>query len=137
MSIIKWLLSSSFVQSFANREVRHLATAASGFVLSWLVAHQSNQSDAASIAQGVFAIIVGGAGYGLSRLNGSNNETKVQVAAATGAVIDDKTANGLTKQGGDPAGAAALAKLAIAHADADAPTTKAALLADLAARGPK
>jgi uncharacterized protein YcfJ len=120
MSIVKWLLSSSMVQSFATREVRHLATAAAGAIASWLIAHQASQSDAANIAQAAGALIVGTAGYGLSLLNGSNNEARVQVAAQTGQVVP-----------------APQARAMLAQADAAAPQTKAALLADLEAGGPK
>lgn len=124
--VFRWLLGSQLVQSFASREVRHLATAASGFVLSWLVAHQANQSDAASIAQGIFAIIVGLAGYGLSRLNGADTETRVQAAAITGQVVNAPEARAVLAQA-----------TAVQKADANSPQTKASLLADLAAGGPK
>jgi hypothetical protein len=87
MKILDRLLSSSLVQSFATREVRHLATAASGAIASWLVAHNAAQSDAASIAQGVSALIIGAGGYGLSLLNASDAEARVQVAARTGQVV--------------------------------------------------
>jgi hypothetical protein len=137
MSFIKSLLSSSFVQSFATREVRHLATAAAGALGAWLATKGGDPTSATNVGTAVGALILAVFGYGLSWLNGQNAETRVQVAAATGTVISGKTANGLMQQGGDPAGAADLAKLAVAHADASAPTTKAALLADLAAGGPK
>lgn len=120
MSILKWLLSSSFVQSFATREVRHLATAAAGAIASWLVAHQASQGDAANIAEAVSALIIGAAGYGMSLLNGVNNEVRVQAAAATGQVVS-----------------APQARAILGHADDAAPKTKAALIADLEAGGPK
>jgi hypothetical protein len=120
MKILSWLFSSSFVQSFATKEVRHLATAAAGAIASWLVAHNANQSDAASIAQGVGAVIVGAGGYGLSLLNASNAEARVQVAAETGRVVS-----------------APVAQAILARADAAAPSAKAQLLVDLEAGGPK
>lgn len=120
MKILSWLLSSSFVQSFATREVRHLATAAAGAIASWLVAHNASQSDAASIAQGAGAIIIGASGYGLSLLNASNAEARVQVAAQTGEVVSAPAAQAI-----------------LARADAAAPSTKAQLIADLDAGGPK
>ena len=120
MSILKWLLSSSFMQSFATREVRHLATAAAGAIASWLVAHQASQSDAANIAEAVSALIIGLSGYGLSLLNGVNTEVRVKAAAATGQVVS-----------------APQARAIIAQADDAAPKTKTALIADLEAGGPK
>jgi len=120
MKILNWLLSSSFVQSFATKEVRHLATAAAGAIASWLVAHNATQSDAASIAEGISALIIGAGGYGLSLLNASNAEARVQVAAQTGQVVSAPKAQAI-----------------LAQADAAAPSTKAALLADLEAGGPK
>lgn len=120
MSFLKWLLSSSFVQSFATKEVRHLATAAAGALASWLIAHNADQSDATSIAEGVSAVIIGAAGYGLSLLNASNNEARVQVAAQTGLVVS-----------------APQAQAVLAKTDAAAPSTKAALIADLESGGPK
>jgi acyl-coenzyme A synthetase/AMP-(fatty) acid ligase len=120
MSILKWLLSRSFVQSFATKEVRHLATAAAGAIASWLVAHQASQSDAANIAQALSALIAGAAGYGLSLLNAASNEARVQAAAATGQVVS-----------------APQARAILAQSDAAAPTAKSALIADLEAGGPK
>ncbi|GEM_PF-3611673 len=120
MNILKWLLSSSFVQSFATREVRHMATAAAGAIASWLVAHQASQSDAASIAEAVSALIIGASGYGLSLLNGANNEVRVQAAAQTGQVVS-----------------APVARAILGRADDAAPKTKDALIADLEAGGPK
>jgi hypothetical protein len=120
MNILKWLLSSSFVQSFATREVRHLATAAAGAIASWLAAHNASQSDAASIAQGVSALIVGASGYGLSLLAGANNEARVQAAAQTGLVVS-----------------APQARAILDKADDAAPKAKDALIADLEAGGPK
>ena len=120
MSVLKWLLSSSFVQSFATREVRHLATAAAGAIASWLVAHSASQSDAASIAEAISALIIGASGYGMSLLNGANNEARVQAAAQTGQVVS-----------------APVARAILTQADDAAPKTKAALIADLEAGGPK
>lgn len=122
MSFVKWLLSSSFLQSIATKEVRHLATAAAGALASWLVAHSASQSDAANIAEAASALIAGAAGYGLSLLNASNTEARVQVAAQTGLVV---------------AAPQAQAILAQKEADADSPTTKSSLIADLEAGGPK
>jgi hypothetical protein len=120
MSFLRWLLSSSFVQSCATNEVRHLATAAAGALASWLIAHNASQSDAASIAQAVGALIVGIGGYGLSLLNASNNEARVQVAAQTGQVVTAPQAQAI-----------------LAKADQAAPSTKDALVAELEAGGPK
>jgi len=119
MNFIRMLLRSSFVQSFATKEVRHLATAASGAIASWLVAHSASQSDAANIAEAVAAFIVGAGGYGLSLLNASNNEARVQVAAQTGQVVSAPQAR------------------AILAADDAAPKTKDALIDDLMSGGPK
>ncbi|HEX4295599.1 MAG TPA: hypothetical protein VHZ29_15800 [Rhizomicrobium sp.] len=102
MKILERLLSSSFVQSFATREVRHLATAASGAIASWLVAHNATQSDAASIAQGVGALIIGAGGYGLSLLNASNAEARVQVAAQTGQVVSAPRAQTILAEAAPP-----------------------------------
>lgn len=122
MSFVKWLLSSSFVQSFATKEVRHLATAAAGALASWLAAHSASQSDAANIAEAVSALIVGAAGYGMSLLNASNSEARVQVAAKTGLVVPAPQAHAI---------------LAQKEADAGAPATKSELIADLEAGGPR
>jgi hypothetical protein len=120
MSVLKALLSSSFVQSFATKEVRHLATAAAGALASWLVAHQASQSDAANIAEGISALIVGAGGYGLSLLNASSTEARVQVAAQTGKVVSAPQAQAI-----------------LAKADAAGATAKAQLIVELEAGGPK
>lgn len=138
MGFIRWLLKSSFVQSFATKEVRHLATLAAGFVLAYLQAHNATQSDAASIAEGVSALIVGGAGYGLSVLNASGNASVAKVAAQTGLVVPKAQASALEQQGvgakaqlAVDAGQVAQVQKIINQADLTAPATKAALLADL------
>lgn len=100
MSLWKTLLGSSFVQSFATKEVRHLATAAAGALASWLVAHNAAQSDATSMAEGISALIIGAGGYGLSLLNASNSEARVQVAAQTGQVVSGAMAQAIVAQSG-------------------------------------
>lgn len=139
MEFVRWLLKSSFVQAFATKEVRHLATAAAGALASWLVAHGGQQSDVTSITEGLVAMIVGGAGYGMSMLNASGNAAVAKVAAQTGLVVPKAQANALVEQGVgakaqvavDTAKTAQVQKI-INQADLTAPSTKAALLADLA-----
>lgn len=119
MTLIRWLASTSFFQAFASKEFRHLATMAAGAIASWLVAHNATQSDAASVAEGVSALLVGGGGYALSLLNSSDTEKRVAVAAATGQVVTAPEA------------------VAVMRADATSPKSKDELLADLRAGGPK
>lgn len=142
MGFLKWLLKCSIVQAFETKEVRHLATMAAGFALSWLLAHHASQDDAANISQGLGALIVGGAGYIFSRINSSNNKAVVQVAAATGEVVKPAEAKALIAQGVTAQRAVDQAaenetQAAIDAADRAAPTDKASLIADLKAGGPK
>lgn len=142
MSFIHWLLRSSFVQAFFTKEVRHLATAAAGALASWLVAHGGQQSDVTNITEGLTALLVGAGGYGLSMMNASGNAAVASVAAQTGMVVPPAQAKTLMQQGVvaqakvDTAQVAAVQKV-IDLANTAAPTTKAALLADLATGGPK
>lgn len=136
MSFIKWLLSSSFVQAFATKEVRHLATALAGALTSWLLAHGGQQSDVASITEGLVAVIVGAGGYGMSVLNASGQKAQASVAAQTGVILPAAQAKVLVQQGVVAQQAvdhaqAAKVQAAIDTADAAAPADKAALLADL------
>lgn len=126
MNFLKSLLASSFVQSFATREVRHLATAAAGALAAWLATKGGDPTSAANVGTAVGALILAGFGYGLSLLNGSNSEARVQAAAITGQVVNAPEARAVLAQA-----------TAVQKADANSPQTKAALLADLAAGGPK
>jgi hypothetical protein len=136
MSFLRWLMSLSFVQNFVTGEVRHLATAAAGALTAWLVTHGAQQSDIASIAEGMTALIVGGAGYGLSLLNAKSQDVRAEVAAQTGTVLTSAVAKGLVAQGvhaqqvADQAQAGKV-QAAINAADAAAPKDKASLIADL------
>lgn len=142
MSFIHWLLRSSFVQAFFTKEVRHLATAAAGALASWLVAHGGQQSDVTNITEGLTALLVGAGGYGLSMMNASGNEARIQVAAQTGLAVPKAQANAIMQQGvvaqqKADTGQAEKVQAIIDKTDAAAPTTKAKLLDDLAAGGPK
>lgn len=99
MSFLRSLLTSSLVRLFAMKEVRHLATSAAGFALAWLMAHHASQSDAANIAEGIGSLMVGGAGYGFSLLNGANNETRVQASAQASQVVSLADAKAILAQG--------------------------------------
>lgn len=137
MSFIWWLLKSSVVQTFALNEVRHLATLASGAALTWLLTHHAAQGDATNIAEGLSALIIGGAGYAFSEINASNNKAVTEVAAATGQIVKPPEAKALIAQGvtaqmNTDQGRADRTEAAIAQADAAAPKDKDALLADLA-----
>jgi hypothetical protein len=136
MDFVKWLLSSSLVQSLATKEVRHLATAAAGALLTWLVTHGAGQGDATNIAEGVAAIITGAGGYALSRFNASGNEARVQVAAQTGQIVtaaDAKTimAQGVAAQEEADANQAAKTAAAIAHIAALPDASRSSALARL------
>lgn len=87
MSFLKWLLSRSFMRAFETSELRHMATLASGFALGWLGQQGFLQGDAAQVAEGIGAIIMGLGGYGLSKLNASGQKAVAQVAAQTGQVL--------------------------------------------------
>lgn len=86
-NFLRWVLSTRFARAFMTSEIRHLATLAAGFVLGWLGQHGFLQGDAASIAEGVGAIIMGLGGYGMSKINSSNNKAVAQAAAQTGQVL--------------------------------------------------
>ena len=135
--MLKWLLNSSFFQSFATREVRHIATGAAGAIAAYLATKGGDPASAANIGGAVAALILAVFGYGMSWITGKNNDTRVQVAATTGAAIDVKTAAALTKKAGNPGAAVQLAQQAVAQADTGTPQTKAALIADLLSGGPK
>jgi hypothetical protein len=136
MSFLRWFASLGVVRRFATSETRHLATAASGFVLDWLLTHHAAQSDAMNIAQAVGMILAGGAGYGLSLINGKGQDVRAAVAAATGTVLPSATSNQLYAKGVQAQqvadqGQADKVRSAVAAADAAAPKDQAALIADL------
>lgn len=142
MSLWKVVLGSSFFQSFATKEVRHLATAAAGAIMTYLGTHGGDQSAAASVAQAVSGLIVGAFGYGLSLLNASDSKAVASVAAATGTVLTAPVAQKMIQQGvvaqrqADTTEAARV-DAAIKAAEKSAPADRAALLAELAGGGPK
>jgi hypothetical protein len=82
IAAIKGFVFETFVKPFALNEVRHLATFVSGIILTYLLAHGAQQSDAAKMAEGAASILIGGAGYAFSEINQWKTRTMQQALSA-------------------------------------------------------
>lgn len=115
MNFVKKIFGSKLVQGWVTGEVRHLATVAAGFIMSLALSHGFTNVDATNVSQGVAAIVLGLFGYGMSKLNASNQTARAEIAAQTGSVVSPHDAPTI-----------------IARVDAAAPANKATLLEALA-----
>jgi len=109
MDFIKSILPDGVLRSWVLATGRHVATAASGVVLTYLIAHGAKQADADTIAQAIGAIVLGLCSYGYSlwdvknvdkKISTAKNETAVTISTAVKA--DPKVSKEVTAASGSP-----------------------------------
>jgi len=86
LDFIRSVIPSEFLRAQVLATARHLATWSSGLIIAWLVAHHASTDDAAKIAEGVSAIILGLASYGFSLWDVKKVDDKVKLTQATTAI---------------------------------------------------
>lgn len=82
---LQWLAGNSLIRAQILGVARHVASSIAGAVGLWLAGHGADQSTTADATQGIILLLSALASYGLSWWDKSNVETKIEVAAATGA----------------------------------------------------
>lgn len=86
MSILN-LIPSGVLKAGVLASARHIATAMSGIIVTYILAHHGTQADATTIAEGASAVILGLASYGFSLWDVKNVDGKIQ-AASTKVEVD-------------------------------------------------
>lgn len=86
MGLFTSIIPSPVIRAMVLSTARHIATAASGVLVTYLLAHGASQGDADSISQAVAAVILGLASYGFSLWDVKNVDKKMTQAEVATAV---------------------------------------------------
>lgn len=94
-------LLTGMVRAMALKIARQVAAWLAAGTIAWLVAHHANFGDAQTVAEGLAAIITGGASVAFSLLDARTVNAKIVTAAATGSVAaaDNSVARAVVAQG--------------------------------------
>lgn len=80
-AILRWLWSTTMVQTLVNKNLRNLAIAAGSIVAAFAVKHGAQNGD--EISQAVTGLVIAGGGWGWSMVDAWVVKRKIATAAAT------------------------------------------------------
>lgn len=80
------LIPSGVIRAGIMASARHVATAASGVIVTYILAHHGSQTNAQEVSEAVSALILGLVSYGFSLWDVKNVDTKIKQAKEEPAV---------------------------------------------------
>ncbi|HWA30028.1 MAG TPA: hypothetical protein VG867_02965 [Rhizomicrobium sp.] len=119
--VLRWLWSTTMVQTFINKNIRNIAIAAGAAVAALAAHHGASHETSVDLQNEIAGLVITAGGWGWSLVDAWVVKRKIAAAAA-----------------GAPAPARPVdAAAAVGAADAAAPKSDAALIADLEKGGPQ